>query len=63
MIEWKHQGSPDCPCKGCEKRHEACHDDCEGYKEFVRNNAQYSAFLKKKKYEMYIGLTKREKRR
>lgn len=20
-----------CPCKGCEKRHEACHDHCERY--------------------------------
>ena len=23
-----------CPCKGCEERHEACHDRCEYYKQW-----------------------------
>ena len=28
----------DCPCLGCvpPKRHEACHDSCEAYKDWVR---------------------------
>jgi hypothetical protein len=25
---------PDAPCKGCEKRHEACHDSCEEFKAY-----------------------------
>jgi hypothetical protein len=32
----------DCPCKGCvpPKRHEACHDTCQEYKEMKRNTAE-----------------------
>lgn len=28
------------PCKNCENRHLACHDTCEAYKQFAKENEE-----------------------
>ena len=41
------------PCKGCEKRHPACHDNCEVYKEWTAARKEVQAKLKQWKSETF----------
>ena len=38
-----------CPCKNCEERHRACHDNCERFKEWKAEYAAQQEYLKKHK--------------
>lgn len=33
------------PCKGCEDRHEACHDHCEAYQAYAKNMREKQIFV------------------
>ena len=48
-MTFNRDGKTDCPCKGCDERHEACHDRCERYRAWQatvakRNEARRAAY-------------------
>ena len=38
------------PCKGCTKRHPACHDSCDVYKEWRERHQAQQKYLEKNKH-------------
>lgn len=52
-----------CPCKDCEKRHENCHSDCEGYLSFKKDKGDYDSMIRRKKYKESLFNKNPSKRR
>lgn len=40
---------PQSPCKDCSERHPGCHDRCEGYQEYKKEQFDYNTQIVKMK--------------
>lgn len=44
---------PSSPCKDCPDRHMGCHSECEGYKNYEKENEEYKAQKRQALKEAY----------
>lgn len=54
MNKWNRQYTTNCPCRDCKERHACCHDDCERYRQFSKENAENAENERKRIYNEYI---------
>lgn len=54
---------PKPPCKDCESRHLACHDECKKFKKYRKLLDEFNEFIRNEKFKEDIGLPLKKSRR